>query len=379
MKRAGEGKRVDVMVVVGTRPEAIKMAPIIRDFQARSNECHLNVVNTAQHRELVDQALSIFDLRADIDLDLMEENQSLSRLFSRGVDAFEKVLVRHQPDVLLVEGDTSTVFLTSLLAFYNKVEIAHVEAGLRTSDLYDPFPEEANRRITSVITNIHFAPTSWAKANLIREGYPEDKIYVTGNPVVDAFLHALKLKPDTDYETLTDIEADTSRMILVTAHRRENHGQPLESICEAIGQLHDQHKDLSFVYPVHPNPQVKNIVQRLLSDKPRVRLVPPLDYVSFVHLMNRSYLILTDSGGIQEEAPSISKPTLILRKTTERPEALDAGTAKVVGTETKNIVQEVTSLVSDERKYNSMVGRENPFGDGNAAKRIVDITIERYG
>lgn len=379
MKHNGKKDRVGVMVVLGTRPEAIKMAPIIREFRARSDECNLKVVNTAQHRGLVDQALSIFSLQADVDLDLMEENQTLAQVFSKGVAAFEKVLVSDKPDVMVVEGDTSTVFLTSLLAFYNKVDIAHVEAGLRTSDLYNPFPEEANRRITSVITNIHFAPTSWAKANLVREGHSEDRIYVTGNPVVDAFLDALQLKPDTDYRSLISMDPDTtSRMILVTAHRRENHGRPLEKICDAINQLHDRHEDLFFVYPVHPNPEIRNTVQHLLSNKERIRLVPPMDYVSFVHLMNESYLILTDSGGIQEEAPSISKPTLILRKTTERPEALDSGTAKLIGIETKNIVQEVTSLLSDERKYKSMIGRENPFGDGKAARRIVDITLERY-
>lgn len=367
------------MVVVGTRPEAIKMAPIIRQFQANSDRCQLQVLNTAQHRNLVDQALAIFGLQPDIDLNLMEENQTLSRLFFKGAAAFEKVLNSGKPDILLVEGDTSTVFFTSLMAFYHKVDIAHIEAGLRTSDIYNPFPEEVNRRITSVITHLHFAPTQWAKENLLREGYPEDRIYITGNPVIDAFLDTLTIEPKNPHPVLSSLDSNQFKVVLVTAHRRENHGLPLQNICRALTRLHDANEELFFVYPVHPSPEVKNTVERMLANKERIRLVSPLDYVSFVHLMKKAYLILTDSGGIQEEAPSIGKPTLILRKTTERPEALHSGTAKLVGTETEDIVNEVTRLLSDNGKYEQMTARQNPFGDGNAAKRIVDILLERYG
>ena len=368
---------LNTMVVVGTRPEAIKMAPVIHEFKKR-RRCCLHVVNTAQHRDLVDQAFSMFGLNADSDLNLMEKDQTLLSLLTKGSEAFEQTLIAHKPDVLLVEGDTTTVFFASLMAFYHKVDVAHVEAGLRTADIYSPFPEEVNRRITSVVTTLHFAPTEWAKKNLLREGHRESDIYITGNPVIDAFLEVLEMEPCFS-EILNSIDFDRFKVILVTAHRRENHGKPLENICRAILQLRDTFEDILFLYPVHPHPMVENIVQPLLSGKQRIIVVPPLDYLSFVHLMKRSHLILTDSGGIQEEAPSIGKPTLVLRNTTERPEAIDAGTAKVIGTETENIVREVSSLISDEVKYRNMTTKRNPFGDGNAAKRIVDIVLERYG
>lgn len=366
------------MIVVGTRPEAIKMAPIIREFQARKDIFDLTILNTAQHREIVDQVFSIYNVKPDIDLNIMEDNQSLSTIFTKSVKALEGVFHRQRPHVLLIEGDTSTVFVASLIAFYNKIDVAHVEAGLRTFDIYNPFPEEINRRITSMISTIHFAPTEWAKNNLLKEGYPEESIFVTGNPVVDSLLRALETEYRFKREPLNTIDYNSCKVILVTAHRRENHGEPLINICKAILRLTESDKDLVFIYPVHPNPNVQTTVRALLAAKKRIFLIDPLDYLSFAHLMNRSYLILTDSGGIQEEAPSLGKPVLVLRKTTERPEAQDAGTAVIVGTETGRIIDEVTSLLRDKNKYSKMVVSENPFGDGKASKRIVDIILARY-
>ncbi len=354
------------------------MAPVICEFQTRSDRFDLTVVNTAQHREMVDQVFSIFNIKPDIDLNVMEDNQSLCTIFVRSVKVLERTINTGRPDILLVEGDTSTVFVAALMAFYNKVDVAHVEAGLRTSDMYNPFPEEINRRITSVISKINFAPTEWAKKNLLREGYSEESIFVTGNPVIDSLFKALEMGCRFTDHTLKTICDSSSKVILVTAHRRENHGEPLRNICQAIVELEKLHKNVIFVYPVHPNPNVKRIVHETLAERERIFLVKPMDYISFVHLMDRSHLILTDSGGIQEEAPSIKKPVLILRKTTERPEAVEAGAAKVVGTETKRIVDEVTSLLKDENKYYQMLVPANPFGDGKAARRIVDIISSRY-
>ena len=378
MKQTEPDRKIKVMIVVGTRPEAIKMAPIIHECQTRDDTFDLTLVNTAQHRDMVDQVFSIYNIKPDIDLNIMEEDQSLSTIFSKSVKALEGLFRVHRPHVLLVEGDTSTVFVVSLMAFYNKIDVAHVEAGLRTSDIYNPFPEELNRRITSVISKIHFAPTEWAKKSLLKEGYPAESIFVTGNPVIDALLSALEIEHRFADETLNRIDYSSCKVVLVTAHRRENHGEPLINICKAIVELAQFHQDLVFVYPVHPNPNVETTVKKILTEKDRIFLVKPLDYVSFVHLMKKSHLILTDSGGIQEEAPTLGKPVLVLRKTTERPEAVEAGTAKVIGTETRNIVSEVTSLLQDENKYSQMVAPENPFGDGTAAKKIVDIILSRY-
>jgi UDP-N-acetylglucosamine 2-epimerase (non-hydrolysing) len=378
MKEAERYRKAKVMVVVGTRPEAIKMAPIICEFQAREEKCDLTVVNTAQHRQMVDEVFSIFDITPDIDLDIMEDNQDLSTLFTKSAKALEKVLQVHRPHILLIQGDTSTVFVASLMAFYNQIDVAHVEAGLRTRDIYNPFPEEVNRRITSVISRINFAPTERAKKNLLKEGYPEESIFVTGNSVIDALLMALEIEHRFQEEALNSIDYDSCKVILVTAHRRENHGEPLENICKAILELTEYHKDVVFVYPVHPNPNVKTTVERVLSGKERIFLVDPLDHMSFVHLMKKSYLLLTDSGGIQEEAPSMEKPVLVLRKTTERPEAIDAGTARIIGTQKQDIIDEVTSLLCDKGKYEGMVVNENPFGDGKASKRIADVILERY-
>jgi UDP-N-acetylglucosamine 2-epimerase (non-hydrolysing) len=369
--------KIHVMVVVGTRPEAIKMAPIVNELQARQDVFSLTLVNTGQHREMVDQVLSIFDIQPEIDLDIMEENQSLSTIFSKVSTALEPVFGGQKPHILLVEGDTSTVFVTALMAFYNRIDVGHVEAGLRTHDIYNPFPEEVNRRITSVISTIHFAPTAWAKNNLLKEGYSENAIFITGNPVIDALLKVIDIDCPLP-ESLQEIDRDSRKMILVTAHRRENHGKPLADICQAILELASTHEDLLFVYPVHPNPNVESVVGKMLSGKARIILTPPLEYLPFIHLMKKSYLILTDSGGIQEEAPTLKTPVLVLRKTTERPEAQEAGTARVVGTETRDIVNGVAELLKSRKKYDGMVSPKNPFGDGRASARIAEIIWSRY-
>jgi UDP-N-acetylglucosamine 2-epimerase (non-hydrolysing) len=378
MTKHFDRRRVRVMTAIGTRPEAIKMAPIIREFQTRKDECDLTILNTAQHRELVDEVLSIYNITPDIDLDMMEENQSLTTLFSKGAKALENVFCTQRPDVLLIEGDTSTVFVASLMAFYSRIDVAHVEAGLRSYDIYNPFPEEVYRRITSVISKIHFAPTDWAKRNLLREGHPEGSIFVTGNPVIDTLLSALEIEHRFRDEVLNEIDYSLYKVVLVTAHRRENHGGPLVNICNAIAELAKLHQGLVFVYPVHPNPNVETTVREVLGQKDRILLLNPLDYLSFVNLMKKCHLILTDSGGIQEEAPTLRKPVLVLREKTERPEAIDAGTAKVIGTDQQRIISEVTSLLYDQDKYDGMVVSENPFGDGKAARRIADVVVARY-
>ena len=369
--------KIHVMVVVGTRPEAIKMAPIVNELQARQDVFSLTLVNTGQHREMVDQVLSIFDIQPEIDLDIMEENQSLSTIFSKVSTALEPVFARQKPHILLVEGDTSTVVVTALMAFYNRIDVGHVEAGLRTNDIYNPFPEEVNRRITSVISTIHFAPTAWAKNNLLKEGYSENAIFITGNPVIDALLKAMDIDCPLP-ESLQEIDRDSRKVILVTAHRRENHGKPLADICQAILELASTYEDLLFVYPVHPNPNVESVVGKMLSGKAGIILTPPLEYLPFIRLMKKSYLILTDSGGIQEEAPTLKTPVLVLRKTTERPEAQEAGTARVVGTETRDIVNGVAELLKSRKKYDGMVSPKNPFGDGRASARIAEIILSRY-
>lgn len=374
----GAGTKIKVIVIVGTRPEAIKMAPVINELQARGKAFDLTVVNTAQHREMVDQVFSVFNIKPDIDLDLMEQNQSLSTILIKTVEALDKVLSSQEADILLIEGDTSTVFVAALIAFYNRIDVGHVEAGLRTSNIYNPFPEEVNRRITSVISRIHFAPTEWARGNLIREGYAEESIFVTGNTVIDSLLKAVETEHEFQHGPLSSIDYGAHKVILVTGHRRENHGEPLRNICKAILELTRAHKEVLFVYPVHPNPNVSSVVRTYLEGNERIFLVNPLDYLSFVHLMKKSYLILTDSGGIQEEAPSLGKPVLVMRKTTERPEAREAGTARIIGTDTRTIINEVNFLLTDEHRYSNMATAKNPFGDGNAAKRIVDIIFRIY-
>lgn len=364
-------KKIKVMVVAGTRPETIKIAPVIKKLFDYPDEFQTIIVATAQHRELLDQAFSLFNIKPDIDLDLMSHRQGLPELTGRVLNSMSAILSEVKPDIMLVQGDTTTVFAGTLAAFYQKIPVAHIEAGLRSHDNYNPFPEEINRRLTTVMTEIHFAPTLSAKKALLNEGIPDKKIVVTGNTVVDALLHISQLPFSFRDTSLKDLDFDKYRLILVTSHRRESWGQELQNICEAIKELVQRHPDIMVVYPVHPNPVVKETAGRILSGIDRVRLVDPLDYMTFINLMKKSHMILTDSGGLQEEAPTLKKPLLLMRKVTERPEAFDAGMAKIVGTDREKVIQEAERLLNDAGLCHKMTGSKNPYGDGKAADRIV--------
>jgi UDP-N-acetylglucosamine 2-epimerase (non-hydrolysing) len=363
------------MVVAGTRPEAIKIAPVISKLLSRPDEFQTVIVATAQHRELLDQAFSLFKIKPDIDLNLMNHGQGLPELTGRVLESMSKTLSEVKPDIMLVQGDTTTVFAGTLAAFYQKIPVAHIEAGLRSYNSYSPFPEEINRRLTTVMTEIHLAPTLSAKHALLNEGINPEKIVVTGNTVVDALLHISRLPFTFNDPALRGLDFDKHRLILVTSHRRESWGQDLQNICEAIKSLVLKHPDIMVVYPVHPNPVVKNTAEQILSGISRIHLVDPLDYMTFINLMKKSYMILTDSGGLQEEAPTLKKPLLLLRKVTERPEAFNAGLAKIVGTDKEKIIQESENLLNNSGLYEQMTGSHNPYGDGKAADRIINALI----
>lgn len=361
------------MIVAGTRPEAIKVAPVIHCLLGRTDRFQTIIVATAQHRELLDQALSLFHITPDIDLNLMSHGQDLPALTGRVLENMSATLSKVKPDIVLVQGDTTTVFASALAAFYQKIPVAHIEAGLRSHDNYNPFPEELNRRLTSVMTDIHFAPTMSAKQALLREGVVADKIIITGNTVVDALMHISQLPFSFQDPVLKNMDFDDRRLILVTSHRRESWGSDLQNICEAIKEIVLRHPDTFVIYPVHPNPVVKKTAERILSGLDRIFLIDPVDYVTFVNLMKKSYMILTDSGGLQEEAPTLKKPLLLLRNVTERPEAFDAGLAKIVGTNKEKIVQESEKLLNDTNLYKKMTDACNPYGDGRASERIVNV------
>lgn len=366
---------IKVLTIFGTRPEAIKLAPVIRELEKHMESFISRVCVTAQHREMLDPFLELFRIRPDYDLDIMRPNQSLFDVTTRALSGLREILKRERPDLVLVQGDTTTAFAVALAAFYLRVKIAHVEAGLRTEDKYNPFPEEINRRLITHLADLHFAPTERARTNLLREGIRDETIFVTGNTVVDALFMVLELTKAED--ALRNLGLDPrKRLILVTAHRRESFGAGIMNICLAIREIVARAPEVEVVYPVHLNPNVRSVVHRILDGVERVHLIEPLDYVAFVHLMNRAYLILTDSGGIQEEAPSLGKPVLVLRKATERPEVLEAGAAKLVGTDPENIVQETLRLLEDEDEYQRMATVPNPFGDGHAAERIIRIILE---
>ena len=369
--------RTKVMVVVGTRPEAIKISPVINSLKKQPEKFETIVVATAQHREILDQALSLFRIKPDIDLNLMNSRQGLHALTSRVLESMEATISEIKPNIILVQGDTTTVFASTLAAFYQKIPVAHVEAGLRSHDIYSPFPEEVNRRLTTVMAEIHFAPTPLAKKALLNEGIPADRIIVTGNTVVDALLHISRIPFSFSQSGLKDLELDNNRIILVTSHRRESWGVELQNICEAIKDLVQKYPDIAVVYPVHPNPAVKETAEKILAGLDRIYLTRPLDYLTFVNLMKISYLILTDSGGLQEEAPTLKKPLLLLRNVTERPEAFQAGLAKVIGTDRSRIVREAEILLNNTSEYEAMVTDNNPYGDGLAAERIVK-TLARW-
>ncbi|HIE53080.1 MAG TPA: UDP-N-acetylglucosamine 2-epimerase (non-hydrolyzing) [Armatimonadetes bacterium] len=368
-----------ILLAFGTRPEAVKLAPIIVRLGANPAAFNLCLVTTAQHREMLDQVLQVFDLHPDYDLNLMQPNQTLPDLTYRVLTHLTPVLQQERPDLLLVQGDTTTVLMASLAAFYEQIPVGHVEAGLRTDNRYDPFPEEMNRRLTTRLSSLHFAPTETARQNLLAEGVPADQIYVTGNPVIDALQSITRrgtgpLPPDLPPAALAN-----HRLLLVTAHRRENWGEPLEAICRALGELAGHYPDTVIVYAVHRNPLVRTTVHRLLDGRERVYLIQPPNYVTFVELMRRAYLILTDSGGLQEEAPALGVPVLVLRRTTERPEGIAAGTAQLVGTETEAIVAAAGRLLEDKKAYQHMARAVNPYGDGQAAERIEAALLHYFG
>ena len=373
-----------VLLVFGTRPEAIKMAPLVKAFK-NEKSIESKVCVTAQHREMLDQVLKMFDIKPDYDLNLMKPRQDLYDITANVLLGMKSVLEDFKPDVILVHGDTTTTSSASLAAFYQKIKVGHVEAGLRTGDIYSPWPEEANRQITGVLSNYHFAPTTTSQDNLLKENKDPKNIIVTGNTVIDALFLALD-KIETNEDLKTKIEKDIalkfnnstfkiqhSKFILVTGHRRENFGDGFINICEALKTIAINNPDIDIVYPVHLNPNVQKPVKEILSSTPNVYLIDPLQYESFIYMMNKSYFIITDSGGVQEEAPSLGKPVLVMRDTTERPEAVEAGTVKLVGTHKDIIIQEAQKLIDDNNEYNKMSKANNPYGDGIACERIVEF------
>jgi UDP-N-acetylglucosamine 2-epimerase (non-hydrolysing) len=369
-----------VLTIFGTRPEAVKMAPVVQTL-ARTAGVESRVCVTAQHREMLDQVLTLFDIHPDVDLDLMRPNQTLGRLTTLILEGLEPVLAEMNPDWVLVQGDTTTVMAASLLSFYHRIKVGHVEAGLRTNDRYQPFPEEINRRVAGVIADLHFAPTEHSRQNLLKENVPDEAIVVTGNPAIDALQAITQLAPPVPVLELLErlnIHSGGKQLVLITAHRRENFGAPLEEICCALRELAETYPTrLELVYPVHLNPNVQEPVYRLLQGIPNITLTPPQDYLPMVHLLKRAALVLTDSGGIQEEATSLGIPTLVLRQLTERPEGIEAGVLKLVGTDMRRIVGEARRLLDDEVAYHQMSAAANPFGDGHAAQRIVAALTAR--
>lgn len=370
-------RRLQCLVLVGTRPEAIKMAPVAIGLYRRS-EIETRVVLTGQHREMVDEVLDTFHLEADLNLNLMQHSQSLAGFASRALNALHLEFEKQKPDLILVQGDTTTAFIASLAAFYLNVAVGHVEAGLRTNNKRSPFPEEINRRLISVIADLHFAPTRESYDTLLQEGLNPASVFLTGNPVMDA----LRLTQDLGIHHARDefpfLQEDL-KTILVTAHRRENHGEPLRQICRAVARVVERNPDVQVIWPVHPNPAVAGVVEELLGRQERIHLVKPINYCSFVGILALSHLVLTDSGGVQEEAPAFGKPVLVLRDTTERPEGVAAGTARLIGPVEEAIVEQVTRLLRDETMYQAMSKAVSPYGDGKASERIIDAILYHYG
>lgn len=360
--------KVKVMTVFGTRPEAIKMAPLVLRLKKDDRFEEITVVS-AQHREMLDQVLDIFKIKPDYDFNIMHKNQTLEDITSKVILDMAKVIKKEQPDIVLVHGDTTTSFAAGLATFYEQTKLGHVESGLRTWNKYSPFPEEMNRQMTDDLTDLYFAPTKLSKQNLIKENHPADNIYVTGNTAIDALEQTVK--EEYHHDVLDEINPD-SKIVLVTMHRRENQGEPMRRVFKVMKQVVDSHKDVEIIYPVHLSPRVQKVAKEVLSDDPRIHLIKPLDVVDFHNLAKKSYFIMTDSGGVQEEAPSLGKPVLVLRDTTERPEGVAAGTLKLVGTEVDKVRAEMIRLLEDEKAYTEMANAKNPYGDGKAADRIMD-------
>jgi UDP-N-acetylglucosamine 2-epimerase (non-hydrolysing) len=368
-------KKLKVMTVFGTRPEAIKMAPLVHELNRHEDQIESIVCVTAQHRQMLDQVLDIFDIRPDIDLNIMKDRQTLVQITTRALDELDGVMKEVKPDIVLVHGDTTTTFVASLAAFYNQVAIGHVEAGLRTWDKYSPFPEEMNRQLTGVMADLHFAPTEGAAENLRRENKPEEAIYITGNTAIDA----LKTTVRSDYTHPVLERVAGRKMVLMTAHRRENLGEPMRQIFRAVRRLVDEHDDIAVVYPVHLNPAVQEVAQDVLGGHERIHLIEPLDAFDFHNFARRAHLILTDSGGVQEEAPSLGVPVLVLRDTTERPEGIAAGTLKLAGTDEDQVFFMADQLLRDADAYDAMARAANPYGDGEASRRIVEAILHHFG
>ena len=365
-----------IITIFGTRPEAIKMAPLVKELEKREGiESKLCV--TAQHREMLDQVLELFDIKPDFDLNIMKSKQTLTGITNRVLEGLEEIFMEEKPDMILVHGDTTTTFSGALAAFYQQIKVGHVEAGLRTFDKYFPFPEEMNRKLTGSLADLHFAPTKSSKANLLREGVKEEEIFITGNTVIDAMLHTVKDDYKFENELLNNIDFENKKVIMITAHRRENWGQGIDNICDALNKIVEENKDVELVYLVHLNPIVKDVVTKKLGNKERIHLLPPLDTNETHNLMNKCFMVMTDSGGLQEEAPHLGKPVLVLRDVTERPEAVEYGTVKLVGTDIEKIVSEANTLIRNKDEYSKMSKAANPYGDGFASKRIADI-IENY-
>jgi UDP-N-acetylglucosamine 2-epimerase (non-hydrolysing) len=366
-----------VLTVFGTRPEAVKLGPVVRELARYPERISSRICVTAQHRDMLDQVLRVFAIQPDYDLDLMQDNQTPTQVASAALARLEPILLDERPDWVLVQGDTTTVAAAALAAFYSRARVGHVEAGLRTGDRWQPFPEEINRRIAGVIADRHFAPTERARDNLLREDVPPGQILVTGNPGIDA-LRWITAQPEPDEVRDLLAESPSARIVVVTAHRRENFGEPLRDICLALRDLAERYAgSIRIVYPVHRNPNVWGLVHAMLDDVPCITLLPPLDYLPNLHLMKRAYLVITDSGGIQEEAPGLSKPALVLRDVTERPEGVETGALRLVGTDRARIVAEASRLLDDPAEYQRMARARNPFGDGHAAERIVESLLNQ--
>lgn len=369
-------KKIKVMTVFGTRPEAIKMAPLVLELQKQSQRFEAITTVSAQHREMLDQVLDIFHIKPDYDLNIMHARQTLTDITSNVLINLDKILKEAKPDIVLVHGDTTTTFAASVAAFYNQIPIGHVEAGLRTWEKYSPYPEEMNRQMTDAMTDLYFAPTNQSKANLLKENHKEDNIYITGNTAIDA----LKQTVDKEYHhNILDKVSPDNKLILLTMHRRENQGEPMRRVFKVIREVVESREDVEVIYPVHLSPAVQEAAEEILGNTERIHLISPLDVVDFHNLAARSYFIMTDSGGVQEEAPSLGKPVLVLRDTTERPEGVEAGTLKLVGTESEKVKKEMEELLDNDAEYRRMAQAKNPYGDGKASERILDAIAYYFG
>lgn len=369
-------KKIKVMTVFGTRPEAIKMAPLVLELQKQSQRFEAITTVSAQHREMLDQVLDIFHIKPDYDLNIMHARQTLTDITSNVLINLDKILKEAKPDIVLVHGDTTTTFAASVAAFYNQIPIGHVEAGLRTWEKYSPYPEEMNRQMTDAMTDLYFAPTNQSKANLLKENHKEDNIYITGNTAIDA----LKQTVDKEYHhDILDKVSPDNKLILLTMHRRENQGEPMRRVFKVIREVVESREDVEVIYPVHLSPAVQEAAKEILGNTERIHLISPLDVVDFHNLAARSYFIMTDSGGVQEEAPSLGKPVLVLRDTTERPEGVEAGTLKLVGTESEKVKKEMEELLDNDAEYRRMAQAKNPYGDGKASERILDAIAYYFG